>query len=72
MNIIERTQNRIDHIRCPVIEGLPTETVHMLHKSLVKIVQMRRSIEGAQLQIDHSRHAAPVRIATGPITLEGN
>jgi len=39
-------------------KNLPTKTVHMLHRSMVEIVQMRRSIERVQLQIDRSRHAS--------------
>ena len=58
MNVIERSQSRIDQMRFPVIEGLPTETVHMLHRSVVHIVQMRRSIERTRLQVSHSWDAA--------------
>jgi len=58
MNVIERTQHRIDHMRCPAIEGLDSDTVHMLHQSMVQIVQMRRSIERIELQVHRSRCAA--------------
>ena len=58
MGVIERTQHRIDHIRCPAIKGLPTETVDMLHHSIVDIVRLRRSIERAQLQVSRSWDAA--------------
>jgi phosphoribosylcarboxyaminoimidazole (NCAIR) mutase len=58
MNVVERTQNSIDSIRCPAIRGLDKDTVHMLHISLVQIVQMRRSIERAELQIRRSSRAA--------------
>ena len=58
MNVIERTQHRIDHMRCPAIGGLDGDTVHMLHQSMVHIVQLRRSIERAELQVHRSWHAA--------------
>ena len=58
MNVMERTQHRINHVRCPVIQGLDRDTVHMLHQSLVEIVHMRRSIERAELQIGRSLAAA--------------
>ena len=48
----------VDRIRCPRIKGLPPETIHLLHKSLVHIVNMRRSIERANLQRDRSILAA--------------
>ena len=50
--------NCIDHLRCPAIDGLPPETVAMLHHSLVDIVRMRRSIESAGRQVRHSLDAA--------------
>jgi len=54
MNVTERTQFRIDHIRCSAIQSLDKDTVHMLHQSLVHLVRMRRSIERAELQIGRS------------------
>lgn len=58
MGVIERTQHRIDHIRCPAIKGLDTDTVHMLHKCMVELVHMRRSIERTELQVHRSWRAA--------------
>lgn len=58
MDPVEWPKERIDRVRCPRIEGLPHETIHMLHKSLVHIVNMRRSIETANLQRDRSILAA--------------
>ena len=58
MNLIERGQPRIDHICCPAIEGLPAETVHMLHRCMLEIVHMQRSVERTELQIGRSRDAA--------------
>src|SRR5262245_27991717 len=45
MGTSDRPQNCIDGIRCPAIKGLPRETVHILHHSLVGLVCMQRSIE---------------------------
>jgi hypothetical protein len=58
MDPVEWPEDLIDHIRCPRIQGLPHETIHLLHKSLVHIVNMRRSIERANLQRDRSILAA--------------
>jgi hypothetical protein len=55
---IERTQYRIDQMRCPAIQGLDEDTVRLLHKSLVHIVRMRRSIERIRLQLLRSSEAA--------------
>jgi len=48
----------IDRIRCPAIEGLPTDTVIMLHNSRVHIVQLRRGIEATARQVQRARKAA--------------
>jgi hypothetical protein len=58
MAVNERTQHCVDDIRCPAIEGLPPETVAMLHHSLVDIVHMRRSIESVKLRTRNSLDAA--------------
>lgn len=50
-------KNCIDQIRCPAIQGMPRETVHMLHDSLVGLVYLRRSIEHTQLHVDRSLDA---------------
>jgi hypothetical protein len=54
MAISDRPQNCIDRIRCPAIDGLSRETVHILHKSLVGLVYLRRSIEDTKLCVDRS------------------
>jgi len=54
MGTTDRPQNCIDGIRCPAIKGLPRETVHILHHSLVGLVCMQRSIEDVKLQVDRS------------------
>src|SRR5262245_47309610 len=43
----DQLKNRVDRIRCPAIEGLARDTVHMLHQSLVGIARMQMSIERA-------------------------
>lgn len=58
MNVLDRTQNSIDSIRCPTVRSLPPDAFAMLHKSLVQIVQMRRSIERVDLQVRRSWRAA--------------
>ena len=58
MYVIERTQHRIDHMRCPAIGGLDSHTVHTLHKSMVHIDQLRRSIERTDLQLRRSWRTA--------------
>jgi hypothetical protein len=58
MWVVDRpARDCIDLIRCPVIKGLPTDTVEMLHKSMVEIVHLRRSIEFARIGVDHSWRA---------------
>jgi hypothetical protein len=48
----------IADVRCPDIKGLPDDIVHMLHHSFVGIVQMRRSIERADLAVESGSKAA--------------
>jgi len=58
MRVADRPpQDCIGGIRCPAIKGLPTETVNLLHQSMVEIVQLRRSIEYARIGVDHSWRA---------------
>ena len=54
MSSTDRPLDCVDRIRCPAIKGLPRETVHILHDSLVSLVHLQRSIEGARLQVDRS------------------
>jgi len=58
MNVVDRTQYRIDHMRCPAIQGLNSDTVHILHKSMVEIVHIRRSVERTRVQVGRSWDAA--------------
>ena len=40
-----RPRDCIDRIRCPDIKDLPTVTIRTLHRSMVKITRLRRSVE---------------------------
>ena len=44
-------------LRCPRIDGLPVETVHLLHHSLTQLVVLRRSLEHSDTQLERARHA---------------
>jgi hypothetical protein len=50
-------RKRVEDVRCPDINGLSDEHVHMLHRSYVDILGMRRSIETADLHASESRKA---------------
>jgi hypothetical protein len=45
MESVAHHRKRIEDVRCPDICGLPANLVHILHRSFVGIVTMRRSIE---------------------------
>jgi hypothetical protein len=47
----------IADVRCPDINRLPDDIVHMLHHSFVGILQMRRSIESAEFAMESGRAA---------------
>jgi hypothetical protein len=67
--VVESSADRrrsVDDVRCPNIAGLPADTVHTLHHSFVDIVQMRRSIESADLAVNSGRKA----VKEGLILLE--
>jgi hypothetical protein len=51
-------RKQIADVRCPDINGLSADIVHMLHHSFVGILQMRRSIESADLAVESGRKAA--------------
>jgi hypothetical protein len=51
-------RKQIADLRCPDINGLPPDIVHMLHHSFVDILEMRRSIESADLAVKSGRMAA--------------
>jgi hypothetical protein len=53
-------------VRCPDIGGLPDDIVHMLHHSFVDILEMRRSIQSADLAVNSGRKA----VKEGLILLE--
>jgi hypothetical protein len=57
MAITGNSKNCIDGIRCPAIKGLPTDIVTMLHKTMVHMVQMRRSIEATEVRLQSSQQA---------------
>jgi hypothetical protein len=48
----------IDRIRCAAGNGLPQDIAVLLHKSIVQLAVMRRSIELINLQIEDSTEAA--------------
>jgi len=48
----------IADIRCPAINGLDDNIVHVLHHSMTTLVHLRRSLEVTDLQIERSRNAA--------------
>jgi len=50
-------RKQIEDIRCPAIKGLPEDTVHLLHCSVVDIVKMRRSIDSTDQAIALSSKA---------------
>src|SRR5262245_20841243 len=50
-------RKQIEDIRCPAIKGLPEDTVHLLHYSVVDIVKMRRSIDSTDQAIALSSKA---------------
>lgn len=50
-------RKRIQDIRCPAINGVSEEVIHLLHHSVVDIVRMRRSIESADEAIARSSNA---------------
>jgi hypothetical protein len=51
-------RKQIADVRCPDISGLPDDIVHVLHHSFVHILQMRRSIECADILVKSGRDAA--------------
>jgi hypothetical protein len=51
-------RKQIADVRCPDINGLPVDIIQMLHHSFVGILQMRRSIESADLTVELGRAAA--------------
>ena len=57
MAIMRRPLNCVDPLQCPSIKGLPDDVIAQLHRSIVQLVQMRRSIEDADLNIRQSREA---------------
>ena len=47
----------VDSVRYPRVEGLPDDVFGVLHQSIVRLAQMRRSIELTSLHIERSREA---------------
>ena len=58
MVVTRQPRDCVDRIRCPDINGLPSEVVILLHDSLVHIVRMRRGIEVTNRQVQSARQAA--------------
>jgi hypothetical protein len=52
-----RHRQHIKDVRRPEVSGLSNDISHMLHRSLVEIRRMRRSIESSGTHIDASREA---------------
>jgi hypothetical protein len=50
-------RKRIEDLRCPNIKGLPENVVQLLHRSLVEIAHLRRSIENTDQQVALSSKA---------------
>jgi len=57
MDITGQPQNYIDYIRVPVLKSLPRDIVIELHKTLVHLVKMRRSVEVADMHVQRSIQA---------------
>ena len=54
---MERRRTVAD-VRCPAINGLDDNIVHVLHHSMTTLVHLRRSLEVTDLQIKRSMDAA--------------
>ena|SRR5689334_7832872 len=50
-------QSHVKRVRCPAIDGLTGDVVHMLHDSLVGIMLMRMSIARADVELKRSHRA---------------
>lgn len=55
---IVHRRSSVEELRCPHIEGLPRDIVHLLHHSLTRLVFLRRSLEASDLQLGRARRAA--------------
>jgi hypothetical protein len=49
---------RIEDVRIPAVKGVPDDIYHMLHRSYVGIIRLRRSIERADTHLEASLRAA--------------
>ena len=52
-----QTRKRIEDVRIPAVRGISDDLYHLMHHSVVGIVRMRRSIEGADVAISSSKMA---------------
>jgi hypothetical protein len=50
-------QSHVSRVRCPAIDGLTGDVVHMLHDSLVGITLMQMSIARADVELKRSHRA---------------
>jgi len=51
------THKQVKDLRCPAVKGLPDDDVRLLHDSIMRIAQMRRSIEETDHQLALSKKA---------------
>jgi hypothetical protein len=49
------SRRSVENLRCPAIQGLSPDTVHILHKSMTQLVRLPRSLEAADIQIERAR-----------------
>jgi hypothetical protein len=52
-----KQRKRIEDVRVPAVKGLPDDVYHLLHRSFVGIVRMRRSIEAGDVALRSSAKA---------------
>jgi hypothetical protein len=65
-------RKRIANVRIPLMQGIPDDIYHMLHRSYVGILKMRRSIESADTHVEASwRAAAESAELLRRVTLQG-
>jgi hypothetical protein len=57
MGVMPSPVTCVDSLRCPRIEGLPAGVVTQLHQSIVRLVQLRRSLEITSLHLERSKEA---------------
>jgi hypothetical protein len=58
LNLRVRSRKRIEDVRIPAVKGMPDDIYHMLHRTYVGILKMRRSVERADAALNASLRAA--------------